>query len=73
MKEHKATNRKTLKTKMTAALKDDTATLSTEMRNILIDDLVSAFENRLTVLSKAESKMNIVVHLEDPEMLNATL
>ncbi len=59
---------------MAKALRDDTAALSTEMRNILIDDLVCAFENRLTILSKAESKMNIVIQIEeDTEMLNATL
>jgi len=73
LKEHKTTNKKTLKTKMATALKDDTATLSTEMRNILIDDLVCAFENRFTVLYKAESKMDLVVHIEDTEIINATL
>ncbi len=44
-------NRKLLKTRMARALQDNMASLSIEMQKILVDDLVTAFENRLTALS----------------------
>ena len=36
-------------------------TLSTELQEILVDDLVTAFENRLNVLKKAQSTVELEV------------
>ena len=44
-------NRKLLKARMARALQDNMASLSVEMQRILVDDLITAFENRLSVLS----------------------
>jgi hypothetical protein len=46
--------RKTLKTKIAQALNDDVKHLSKGFQDMLLDDLVTAFENRLTVLNRAE-------------------
>ena len=56
MKYQKNLNRKTLKNKMAKALNEDIKTLSSGMQTILIDDLTTAFESRLLVLSRAQSK-----------------
>ena len=48
--------RKDLKTKMTKALKQNTKGLSTELQRILVDDLVTAFQNRINVLMRAQAK-----------------
>ena len=54
MKQKTSKNRKQLKNKMSEALSDNINTLSTEMQDILIDDLVTAFENRFEVLNDAQ-------------------
>ncbi|UCE96046.1 MAG: hypothetical protein JSV51_00045 [Candidatus Bathyarchaeota archaeon] len=46
--------RKQLERKIKQALKTEIQTLSTEMQQILCDDLVTAFQNRLIVLSGAK-------------------
>ena len=43
-------DRKELATKLATVFKGQMNHLSTELREILIDDLVTAFENRLNVL-----------------------
>ncbi len=48
--------RKELQGKLKRALKADMRTLSTEMQQILCDDLVTAFQNRLIVLVKVKPK-----------------
>ncbi|MFP3985887.1 MAG: hypothetical protein ACLFU9_08015 [Candidatus Bathyarchaeia archaeon] len=48
--------RKQIQDKFEDALKSEMQTLSTEMQQILCDDLVTAFQNRLKVLTTAESK-----------------
>ncbi len=40
---------------MAIALRDELSALSADVRNILLDDLVSALESRLKVLVKVES------------------
>jgi hypothetical protein len=50
-------NRKALKTKFSQALNEEVKGLSSVMQAVLIDDLITAFENRFTVLNKAQSKM----------------
>jgi len=48
--------RKQLQNKLNQALKTEMRLLSTEMQQILCDDLVTAFQNRLIVLAKAKPK-----------------
>jgi len=48
--------RKQLQNKLYQALKAELQTLSTEMQQILCDDLVTAFQNRLIVLAKTKPK-----------------
>jgi hypothetical protein len=75
MKYQKTLDRKTLKNKMAKALNEDIKTLSSGMQAILIDDLTTAFESRLLVLSRVQSKnkpeINTFVNL-GMEILNET-
>ncbi len=48
--------RKQLQNRIMQVLKAEMQTLSTEMQQILCDDLVTAFQNRLIVLAKAKPK-----------------
>jgi len=50
------TQRKELEDKMAKALKENVNTLSTELQRILLDDLVTAFQNRINVLIRAQKK-----------------
>ena len=59
----KPPTRKELKNKMATALKENIEMLSPGMQNILLDDLVTAFENRRTVLDQAQSKLQYYVDL----------
>jgi hypothetical protein len=54
MKQITSKTRKQLKRKMNEALNGNIQTLSTEMQEILVDDLVTAFENRYEVLCGAQ-------------------
>jgi hypothetical protein len=49
-------NRKKLETEMAKILGEKISGLSTELQEILIDDMVTAFENRLNVLNIAMAK-----------------
>jgi len=55
--------RKELKTKMAEALNYKINNLSGSMKEILLDDLVTAFESRFEVLSNAQSNMKCFVEL----------
>ena len=48
--------RKQLQNKFKQVLKAEMQILSTEMQQILCDDLVTAFQNRLIVLAKVKPK-----------------
>jgi hypothetical protein len=48
--------RKELETKMTKVFKENIKELSTELQKILLDDLVTAFQNRINVLIRAQEK-----------------
>jgi hypothetical protein len=48
--------RRELQTKMTKVFKRNIKGLSTELQRILIDDLVTAFQNRMNVLIRAQAK-----------------
>jgi hypothetical protein len=49
-------DRKELEAKLANAFDEKINGLSTELREILLDDLVTAFENRLNVLNNAARK-----------------
>ena len=48
--------RKELEAKMSKIFDEKIGGLSTELQEILIDDMVTAFENRLNVLNTAQAK-----------------
>jgi hypothetical protein len=48
--------RKELEAKMSKALHTNTRGLSAELQRILVDDMVTAFQNRIYVLTKAQAK-----------------
>ena len=48
--------RKDLETKMSKIFKENVKELSTELQRILVDDLVTAFQNRINVLMRAQKK-----------------
>ena len=48
--------RKDLEAKMATVFGEKIKTLSTELQRILLDDMVTAFENRLKVLNRANIK-----------------
>lgn len=49
-------NRDELEAKMACVFGEKIKDLSTELQQILIDDMVTAFENRLNVLNKAKTR-----------------
>ena len=49
-------NRKELEEKMAKIFNAKITGLSTELQEILLDDMVTAFENRLNVLNAAQAK-----------------
>jgi hypothetical protein len=53
LKQIRSKKRKELETKMAQVFNDNIAELSTELKEILLDDMVTAFENRLNVLNSA--------------------
>jgi hypothetical protein len=55
--------RKELKNKMAEALNYKIDNLSSSMKEILLDDLVTAFESRFEVLSNAQSSMKCFVEI----------
>ena len=50
--------RKRLQKIMMAAFKDDIQALTPELRYILTDDMVTAFQNRLDVFQRIQTKRN---------------
>jgi len=48
--------RKQLEAKMSKALKTNIKGLSAELQRILVDDMVTAFQNRINVLNRAQAK-----------------
>jgi len=49
-------NRKELEAKLAGVFQENIYQLPTELREILLDDMVTAFENRLNVLNRAGEK-----------------
>lgn len=56
MKQIADKDRKELETKLAGVFNEEINSLSTELREILLDDMVTAFENRLNVLNNAAQK-----------------
>jgi hypothetical protein len=52
----KVKNREALETKMADVFSEKMKTLSTDLQQILLDDMVTAFENRLNVLTRANDE-----------------
>jgi len=52
----KRSSRKKLQEKFSKAFREEIRTLSTDLQQILTDDLVTAFQNRLTVLARIQAK-----------------
>jgi hypothetical protein len=48
--------RRALETKMSKVFRENVRELSVELQKILLDDLVTAFENRINVLIRAQEK-----------------
>ena len=61
MKQLTSKNRKQLKTKIAEDLNDNISTLSDSMQDILLDDLVTAFESRFKVLEQAQVNLHCFV------------
>ena len=53
MKEIAEKDRKQLEAKLETVFQEKIGQLPTELREILLDDMVTAFENRLNVLNRA--------------------
>ena len=49
-------NRKELEAKLAGVFQENIDQLPTELREILLDDMVTAFENRLNVLNRVGDK-----------------
>ena len=56
MKQLADKDRKELEAKLANVFDEEINNLSTELREILLDDMVTAFENRLNVLNNAAKK-----------------
>jgi HD-GYP domain-containing protein (c-di-GMP phosphodiesterase class II) len=56
MKHMREKDRKELEAKLANAFQENIDQLPTELREILLDDMVTAFENRLNVLNRASGK-----------------
>jgi hypothetical protein len=56
MKQILEKDRKELEAKLANVFDEEINSLSTELREILLDDMVTAFENRLNVLNNATRK-----------------
>ncbi|MEM1539750.1 MAG: hypothetical protein QXK33_05000 [Candidatus Bathyarchaeia archaeon] len=56
MHEFTPEQRRRIKAKMAVALKESLAGLSTDFQKILLDDLVTAFQNRINVLKRVQAK-----------------
>jgi hypothetical protein len=55
--QYSSKDRNKLKHKMATVLGEEIQLLSTELQEIFLDDLVTAFENRLIVLNSAQSNV----------------
>jgi hypothetical protein len=73
LKKIEPNSREALKVKMARALDENLRILSPVMQDIVIDDLVTAFENRLKVFSCKKSTLQYTVDFGKTETINAML
>ena len=59
--QYSSKNRKEMRLKMAAVLSEKIQMLSADLQEILIDDLVTAFENRLEILNKVQPTVTLEV------------
>ena len=57
-------NRKKLENKMAKVLEEDMKPLPAEFRKIMVDDLMTAFESRLGILSRVQSNLKFITITE---------
>ena len=63
-----AKKRKELKLEMAKVFGEEIQMLSADLKDVLLDDIVTAFENRLTVLNRASLSMQCLTEMtEDVE------
>lgn len=55
--QYSSKDRNELRNKMATVFGEEIQTLSTELQEIFLDDLVTAFENRMKVLNNAQSNV----------------
>ena len=60
-----AKSRKELKNKMATAFRKEITTLSRDLQNVLLDDLVTALENRLTILNRTCKNTQCIVAITE--------
>jgi hypothetical protein len=60
-----AKNRKVLKKKMATVFSENIKTLSTDLQGVLLDDLVTAFENRLNVFNRIHQNTKFVTTMAE--------
>jgi len=60
-----AKSRKSLKNKMAAVFSEKIKTLSPELKGILLDDLITALENRIDILNKVHQNAQCVTVLTE--------
>ena len=58
-------SRKELKIKMSDVFKERISALSPDLREVLLDDLVTAFENRLKILNNPHHSMECMLELAE--------
>lgn len=63
--QYSSKERNVLKLKMATVFSENIHTLSTELQEILFDDLVTALENRLKVLNKVQSNVKLEIAESD--------
>jgi hypothetical protein len=54
---------KRLRIELSQALKGEINNLPIGLQKILVDDLITAFENRYTILSRAQSKTEFAIEI----------
>jgi hypothetical protein len=64
MKKRNEINREALKSKMAEALNSDIKALSSDMKDILLDDLITALESRLKALKQSPSNVQVFADAE---------
>jgi hypothetical protein len=64
-RQNRARSRKELKNKMAAVFSDNIKGLSIYLQCVLLDDLVTALENRLAVLNRINESMEFVTAITE--------